>query len=151
LPIFNIGVPYDPIRARRIRELKGLNQQVIAERCGVVRQGIVSGWEAPGARSENTPPFLERLATALECRTDYLLCRCLDHLELQQAVSLMAFEIFESDTSTSPEWRARCRRVLGHSAAPLTVQGWKNLAEQIDLAVGSSDGPQVLRSVTSTR
>jgi transcriptional regulator with XRE-family HTH domain len=136
--------------AARIRKLKGLSQDVVGERCGGLRQPAVSKWLAPGARSDDTPPFLERLATALECRTDYLLGRCLQHLEEREAVSLMALEVFEADIAISAEWKARCRRVVGHAHAPVTKDGWIALAQQVDLAVGT-DGPTPIRRVASDR
>ncbi len=95
----------------------------------------MSGWK--NGVSEPTLSQLDEIATLFDCTTDFLLGRTWNGVkDIRVAASAMSYDVFE--LTASPERRERCRRVLGHPAAPVTAAAWRDLAEQIDLAVGPS-------------
>ena len=139
-------------RIRAMRELKGIRpQEALAKLVGTV-QSYVSALEQGKVRNEEV---LLKVADVLDCELDFFYARGrfsrnIDihegSTELRQAASEMAF-VFYAASESRDEWVARCRRVRGHKAAPITAAAWRDLAEQIDLAIGPNGGhlKEVLR------
>ena len=127
---------------KKLRKLKNLTQPELANRAGV-RQSQVSECESKGTESGE---LVAKLADALDCWMDYLYRRRLVRTPIRKAASIMAFDFFEEKATV--EQRARCRRVIGHKAAPITAEDWALLAELINLAVPPPDnGSTKLRVV----
>jgi transcriptional regulator with XRE-family HTH domain len=138
-------MPFDLQRFKRLRESKNIKQKALAGLAGVAQSQISECERGTGPTVE----LLDRLATALDCTTDFLLGRSFvgvdadDHSFLA-AVSRMAFDVFAARMKVGNEQKERCRRVLAHSAAPLTADGWATLSAQIDLAIGPTNGGTAL-------
>ena len=133
-------MPVNTQQLRQLRDLKRLNQGDLYG----LKQSQVSDCERRGTNNSYT---VEKLADALDCTTDFLLGRTLVDLPLEEAASLMAFDVFVNKLTTTKSQRQRCRRVLGHKSAPVTADGWSWLAEQIELAVPPEDESRTLRAV----
>jgi transcriptional regulator with XRE-family HTH domain len=134
-------MPWSPKRFTRLRKLKRITQTQLAAAAGVT-QTRVSECESG---SEPSVAVLERFADRLECTTDFLLGRSFADADaadpdFREAVSRMAYDVFAARASVKDEERGRCRRVVGHNAAPLTSEEWATLAEQIELAIGGPSG-----------
>jgi transcriptional regulator with XRE-family HTH domain len=127
-------------RTLALRKLRGFNKQGDFATKLEVRQSLVSEWET--GESEPTLTQVNAIADLLECTTDFLLGRTWNDVDIRVAASAMSFDVFAGQLNVSDEWRARCRRVLGHEAAPVTSTGWRHLAEQIDRAVGPNGAGQ---------
>src|SRR2546422_3594609 len=141
-------MPLDTQRLSRLRKVKGMKQGELARLAGVTQTHIS---ECEGGK-EPSVAFLEKLADSLDCTTDFLLGRSspeadLDEEAFRAAVSGMAFDAFARRINVGSEQKDRCRKVLRHSAAPLTADAWVILSEQIDLAIGgpSNGALQLLR------
>ena len=80
--------------------------------------------------------MIEKLADALDSTLDFLYSRGEHYRDAQEAAIRMSFDVFRRDLKFSNEQREWCERVLDHPAAPLTADGWRNLAEQTELALG---------------
>ena len=133
-------MPVNPQQLRKLREVKRLNQGDLSG----LKQSQVSDCERRGTKNSDT---VEKLANALECTTDFLLGRTMVDLPLEEAASLMAFDVFVNRLTTTKSQRQRCHRVLGHKSAPVTADGWSGLAEQIELAVPPEDESRTLHAV----
>ena len=141
-------MPLDGRRMARLRKLKGNLKQADLARAVGATQTHVSDCEGG---KEPSVQLLEKIADAMDCTTDFLLHRSFvgvdDDEELfRAAVSRMAFDVFASDKLTD-EQRDRCRKVIRHRAAPLTADDWRILSEQIDLAIGQTNGGSALHVV----
>ena len=104
------------------------------------------------AGQDPTLPVLEKFADMLECTTEFLLHRSFQNADdsdelFRAATSRMAFDVFDADRDVKDDHKIRCRRVVGHAAAPITAQGWGILAEQIELAIGPTNGGTSLHVV----
>jgi transcriptional regulator with XRE-family HTH domain len=138
-------MPFDLQRFKRLRQIKNIKQQGLAGLAGVAQSQISECERGTGPTVE----LLERLATALDCTTDFLLSRSFvgtdsDDSSFRAAVSRMAFDVFAARLNVGIEQKERCRRVLAHSATPLTADCWAILSEQIDLAIGPTNGGTAL-------
>lgn len=138
-------------RLRALRELKGIrSQQALADLVDESQSHIC---DLENGKLRNHDVFL-KVANALDCETDFLHARGryktvdlrTDSGNLRAAASEMAFVFFVADCANE-EWIARCRKVLGHKAAPITSEAWLHLAEQIERAVGSSPSGSLKRFV----
>jgi transcriptional regulator with XRE-family HTH domain len=139
----------DGNRLRALRELKDIRtQQALADLVGVP-QSHISDLEKGKLRNPNV---FVRVADKLDCTTDFLFRRgpfrdADSPKDFRAAASKMAFDSFASNPKTGPRRRGFCARVVGHRAAPLTAAGWAALAEQIDLAIGPTEGGTKYRSI----
>ncbi|SRR6266511_4089134 len=145
-------MPLEPNRLKRLRHIKGLNQRDVAS-AGGLTQSQVSECEKGAAA---TVEVLEKLANGLDCTTDFLLGRSFvgvdaDEGAFKAAVSSMAYDVFAVRLTISNDQRNRCRRVLVHHAAPLTANHWAILSEQIDLALGPTNGATTLHVIDGGR
>lgn len=134
-------MPWDAARFVRLRKLKQIKQTELATFAGVTQTRI----SECQAGQEPSVSVLEKFADRLECTTEFLLHRSFRRAEesdelFRAAASRMAFEVFTARSTLRDEERERCRRVVGHFAAPLTADGWAILAEQIGLAIGPTKG-----------
>ena len=137
-------MPFDPDRLKSLRRLKRLTQKELADQATGITQSQICDCEKKGTHRTD---IVERLADALDCTTDFLLGRGVV-VDFHATASRMAFDVFAARLDVSEIARARCRRVLGHSRAPVTVPGWVALAEQIELAIGPSDHVTRFRRVS---
>jgi transcriptional regulator with XRE-family HTH domain len=137
----------DGARLKAFRELKSFrSQQELASLVGVP-QPHISDMESGKLR--NQAVFL-RVADELDCTTDFLFRRgpfkdADQPEEMREAASQMAFDFFVERLDVGPAQTERCARVLGHPDAPISVKGWKSLAEMIDRALGT-DPPRIGRA-----
>ena len=134
-------MPWDAVRFARLRKLKGVTQADLGRLAGI-SQTRMSECEAG---QDPTVPVLEKFADTLECTTEFLLHRTFKNAEtsdqlFRAAVSRMAFDVFDALPNIHDDHKTRCRRVVGHIAAPITAGGWVILAEQIELAIGPTGG-----------
>ena len=127
----------DGARIRATREVKGFRtQDALAKVIGVPQPHIC---DLEKGKLRNAEVFV-RVADVLECTTDFLFRRGQFALadsaeEVRRAVSQMAFDVFAKRPDVTEQRLEWCRRTLGHSASPVTADGWMNLAEQIEMAV----------------
>jgi transcriptional regulator with XRE-family HTH domain len=141
-------MPLDTSRLSRLRKLKNNMKQTDLARAAGVTQTHISECEAG---KEPSVAVLEKIADALDCTTDFLLHRSFLNVDddddtFRAAASQMAFDVFAIRINVDADQKERCRRVLTHSAAPVTADGWAVLSEQIQLAIGPTNGGlQVLR------
>lgn len=129
-------MPFEPKRLAGLRDLRHWKQTDLAKVSGLSQTRISAVESGTAPKVEQ----LEALANALDCTTDFLLGRSYKDESLRVAASEMAFGVFVERLSTPGDQRARCRRVLGHIAAPVTAEGWTHLAEQIERAMGPTGG-----------
>jgi transcriptional regulator with XRE-family HTH domain len=128
----------DGARVKALRELKGIwSQQALADRVGVPQPHIC---DLERGKVRNIEVFL-KVADELDCTTDFLFRRgpfadAENPEAFRAAASQMSFAVFASAIDVSLVQRERCQRVLAHPAAPVTANGWKSLAEMVELAVG---------------
>jgi transcriptional regulator with XRE-family HTH domain len=142
-------MPFNLDRLKRLREIKQLNQKSLAAAAGVTQSQISDCERGIGPGIE----LLEKLATALDCTTDFLLGRSYDvddNDQMRDAVSRMAFDVFCRRPGLSSLEMERCRRVLGHSSAPVTAHAWVILSQHIELALGPSPTGTSMRVVSRT-
>ena len=131
-------MPLDGVRLKALRELKRIrSQQALADLVKVPQSHI---WDLEKGKLRNQDVFV-RVADELDCTTDFLFRRgpfkdADEPDDLRDAASRMAFDLFIERLDVAPLQRERCERVLGHRDAPVTVKGWKSLAEMIDRAIG---------------
>ena len=130
-------MPFSPTRFKRLCDLKGVTQTALAARINVAQSQISECLRGIGPSVD----LLEKLATGLDCTTDFLLARgspAVDESnDLFRAVtSRMAYDVFAGRLNVTTEQRRRCSRVLGHPDAPITADAWAILAAHIDLALG---------------
>lgn len=130
-------MPFSGDRFNRLVEVKDIKQQDLADRAEIA-QSQVSDCRKGVCR---TNELTEKLAKALDCTPDFLLCWSYpgvddDAGQFRAAVSQMSFDVFVSREKTTTKQKERCRKVLSHGSAPVTADGWVILAEQIDLAFG---------------
>lgn len=132
-------MPLDGSRLARLRKVKlNMKQADLARMVGVT-QTHISELEAG---KEPSVPLLESLADFLDCTTEFLLRRSFKNVDedddaFRAAVSEMACDAFTERMKVDGEQKLRCRRVLGHRAAPVTADGWAILSEQIARAIGT--------------
>jgi transcriptional regulator with XRE-family HTH domain len=134
-------MPWDFTRFVRLRKLKNIKQTDLARFAGV-SQTRLSECEAG---EDPSVPVLEKFADMLDCTTEFLLHRSFPDADesdarFREAASRMAFDVFDALPDVKDDHKTRCRRVIGHVAAPITSNGWVILAEQIELAIGTNGG-----------
>lgn len=137
------------MRLKRFRVAKGIRTQGALAALTNVAQPHISELEKSATPSLDV---LERLADRLDCTTDFLLGRgpfkdAIEPADVRDAASRMALDVFVASEANDKrrEW---CRRVLGHPESPVTAQGWMVLSEQIERAIGPSNGGSMLHSIT---
>jgi transcriptional regulator with XRE-family HTH domain len=92
--------------------------------------------------------MIERFADALDCTLDYLYERGAQYRNATDAAIQMSFDVFAR--GASDQHREWCRRILlHHDSPPRTSEAWRLLAEQVEIAAGSSPGGGELRAVRS--
>lgn len=132
-------MPFQPERLIGLRKAKGIRTQEELEAiCGIVRSTInryEKGTKTP------SPDALETLAKALDTTMDYLHGLGNHYEAYDLAAVQMSFDVFHRDPRFSPEQKERCRKALGHEAAPRTAAGWRALSEMIDLATSHPPQP----------
>ena len=129
----------DGARIRALRELKGLRTQQALADLVKVPQSHICDLEKGKLRN---PEVFVKVADELDCTTDFLFRRgpfrdADSPDDLRKVASEMAFAFFAERLDVSVVQQERCRRVVGHPDAPVTMMGWKSLAEMIDRAVGT--------------
>lgn len=148
----------DGSRLKALRILKGLGgQQAFAAAIGVA-QSHVSDLEQGKLRNQ---AVFVKVADLLDCTTDFLFRRgpykrADSARRFREAACRMAFDVFAerlgtSDPGKRERWLNRCARVIGHKAAPITADGWNDLAEQLDLVMGKGEPKPGLKVVTRDR
>jgi transcriptional regulator with XRE-family HTH domain len=140
-------VSYDPNRIVALRELRHWSQRDLADAAGLP-QSRISEFES-GTKPTRVE-HVEALATTLDCTVGFLLGLEYKRVRSDQIRSIateMAYTVFCDRDATTELQRKRCRRVLGHAAAPVTADAWTALAEQIDRAVSPERGDRKLRVV----
>ena len=141
-------MPFDPQLLKRLRIAKGWTQSDLAKASGL-KQPQVSECESGAV----APPVdvIEKLAQGLDCTPDFLLgwvrVTVADDDDLKSLASQMAYEAFARRLTTTHDQKARCSKVVGHRAAPLTADLWAILAEQLDLAFGPPNGGKKLHAI----
>jgi transcriptional regulator with XRE-family HTH domain len=128
----------DGARLQATRELKGVSTQAaLGARVGVPQPHIS---DLENGKLRNQSVFL-KVADELECTTDFLFRRgpfkdADEPIALREAVSRMALDVFCDRINVPQVHKDRCEKIVGrHAGAPITADGWLELAEMIALAV----------------
>jgi transcriptional regulator with XRE-family HTH domain len=134
-------MPFHLQRFKRLRSIKSVRQMTLADLAQVAQSQISDCERGIGP----TLDLLEKLATALDCTTDFLLGRTFvgvdnDDEAFREAVCRMAFDAFAERLNVPVDHKDRCRRVLQHHTAPITADAWAVLSEQIEMAIGPGNG-----------
>ena len=142
-------MPFSPTRFNRLLDIKQVTQQRLAAIAAVAQSQISDCTRGTCRTNELT----EKLAVALDCTPDFLLGWSFPEVDdddelFRAAVSRMALDAFEK-RDVSDDQKSRCRKVLRHRAAPVTADAWAILSEQIELAIGPTNGGTVLHVVRS--
>jgi transcriptional regulator with XRE-family HTH domain len=133
------SVAFRPHRLIGLRKAKGIRtQDELQAICGIDRTVLnkyEKGTKLPTAEA------LETIATSLDAEMGYfhgLGNYYEDNDEgFARAAVEMSFLAFGRDLKFSAHQKVRCGRTLSHRSAPRTLDGWRALAEMIDLAVSA--------------
>jgi transcriptional regulator with XRE-family HTH domain len=128
------AVPFSPSRLADLRSAKGIERKQLATLAGVSLSQDTKHENGDAHSSE----MIERFAEVLDCTLDYLFDRGANYSDPLDAAVRMSFDVFARSEGITVEQLERCRRVIGHAAAPATAAAWKALSEQIQLAIGPS-------------
>ena len=128
---------FRPERLIGLRKAKGIRtQDELQAICGINRT-LLNKYEK-GTKLP-TADALEVIANSLDAEMGYFhgLGNYYDDNDggFAKAAIEMSFIVFGRDLKFSADQKIRCGRTLPHRAAPRTLDGWRALAEMIDLAI----------------
>jgi len=125
----------------RLAELKGLTQTQLAKASGLGTAYV--NHLMTGRKTSPSLDALERLASALEVSSSVLIDRRLSDAELRTELSQGALRAALAAGISHPKFP----RFVGTDEAPVTVDGWRQLARILEIA----DRPASTRASLSTR
>ena len=135
-------MPFTPERLSQLRQAKGWERKTLADRANTVLSQVAKHENGDAQSAE----MIERFADALDCTLDYLHERGAQYRDPTDAAIQMSFDVFAR--GASEQHREWCRRILlHHDSPPRTADAWRVLADQIEIAAGSSPRGRELRAV----
>lgn len=130
-------MPFRPERLIGLRKAKGIRTQDELQVISGVSRTLLNKYE----KGTNAPSAdaLETLARSLDAEMGYFHGSGNYYEDNEtgfaKAAIEMSFLAFRRDLRFSADQKVRCGRTLTHNSAPRTAEGWRALAEMIDLAV----------------
>lgn len=123
---------FNPQRLESLRKEKGLERQELALLVGCSLSQVT---KHENGQAESIQVIV-KCATALDCELDYLYERGTTYANVTDAAVRMSFGFFSRDLRCTDVHRERGARLLNHPSAPRTAQGWRELMDLVDTALG---------------
>lgn len=118
---------------QRIKQVRGYRRLTSIE---LARSAGVSAAEISLIEKKMRSPkteTLQRIATALEVSTSYLLSELNANLPIQEPLAKESLQIFLRDAKPTPEEARLLREIAEKPSAPDDIKGWQNLVANLSV------------------